>query len=185
MTSENALNIQDVLTGMGVSMISEFVPFSKSRNSKNKDLSINWIVTIKRNNSSVSTDYMQGIGHLPEPIQPKYFGRETQENVMLQKHACETGKVGYFAPALNKIVTGTKPKLLNSPTIDEVLYCLILDASVIDYPSFADWAHDFGYNDDSMKDKAVYDECMVLALQMRHLFNDAEMNTLRKLFQDY
>ncbi len=185
MTSEKALGIRNVLTEMGVTMTSEFVPFSRSRNQNNKDLSINWKVTVKRGSRSLTTDYMQGIGHLPESIQPTYWGKKKYYENELIKFACETGKVGYWSDLHEKVLPNIKPTPLQPPTIDEVLYCLVMDADTINYESFTDWAHDYGYNDDSIKDKKVYDDCMHLALQMRQLFNDADMNTLKDLFQDY
>lgn len=185
MTSEKAFGIQNVLTKMGVTMTSEFVPFSRSRFAKEKDYSINWLVTIKRNNRSLTTDYMQGIGHLPESIQPTYWGKKKYYENELIKFACETGKVGHWSDLHEKVLPNIKPTPLQPPTIDEVMYCLVLDSNVVDYPSFADWANDYGYNDDSITDKKVYDDCMHLALQMRQLFNDADMNTLKDLFQDY
>ena len=183
MTSENVLNIQDALTQMGVTMTSEFVPFSRSRNQNNKDLSINWKVTVKRNSRSLTTDYMQGIGHLPESIQPTYWGKKKYREDDLIEYACSTGSVYRYSDVMDAFID-TKTKL-KSPTIDEVLYCLIMDADTINYESFADWADNMGYNSDSIKDKTVYDACIALALQMRGMFSDADMNTLRDLFQDY
>lgn len=183
MSSEKELDIRNVLTEMGVTMTSEFVPFSRSRNQNSKDLSINWKVTVNRGSRSLTTDYMQGIGHLPEPITPTYWGKKKYMENELIERACSTGTIHKYSDSMGSFID-TKVKL-KEPTIDEVLYCLVSDANVIDYPSFADWAHDYGYNDDSITDKKVYDDCMHLALQMRGMFPDADMNTLQDLFQDY
>jgi hypothetical protein len=42
-----------------------FVPFSRSRSRDEKQCNLNWIVTLKSGRTEFSTDYSQGVGHIP------------------------------------------------------------------------------------------------------------------------
>jgi hypothetical protein len=177
-------NITQTLNEMGLTMTADFVPFSQSRNAKKnpkiEDLSINWLITIKRGNRSLTVDYMQGIGHLPKEIRPPvYYRKMSIDQSDLIFYACETGKVGFYVDA------SQRSKKLNPPELSDVLGCLILDAEVLDYGSFESWADEFGYNSDSIEDRKVYDDCMKIALQFRQLFTDTEITRLHELYQDW
>lgn len=182
-------NITQTLNDMGLTMTAEFVPFSQSRNAKKNpqinDLSINWSITINRNNRSLTTDYMQGIGHLPKEVQQKSFNKVTKYEYEVIKFACETGKIGYFSDVSQKVMIRPNDKKLNPPTLEDALYCLLLDSEVLNYDSFESWADEFGYNSDSIKDRKVYDDCMKIALQSRQLFTDTEITRLHELYQDW
>jgi hypothetical protein len=182
--------IHKELDSLGITMECEFVPFSKSRNAKetkkDTDFSINWKVTIERGTRSFTTDYMQGIGHLPESMQRK--GKYCSlQNFELIKYGCETGKVGFISDysTVGGVLSSPSKQRLKPPTIEDVLYSLLMDSEVLNYSTFKDWADEFGYNSDSIKDKKVYEECLRIALQMRQLFSDVEINNLNELFQDF
>lgn len=56
----------EAIASLGLTVESVFVPFSRSRNKAEKNPSLNWKVTIKRNDREVlTTDYMAGMGHCP------------------------------------------------------------------------------------------------------------------------
>jgi len=181
--------ITQTLNNMGLTMTAEFVPFSQSRNAKKNpqvnDLSINWSITINRGNRSLTTDYMQGIGHLPEEIKQKSFNRITIAEYETIQFACETSKIGFFSDVSKKIIIKPNNKKLNPPTLEDVLYCLLLDSEVLNYDSFESWANEFGYNVDSIKDQKVYNECMKIALKFKSMFTDIEITKLHELYQDY
>jgi hypothetical protein len=181
--------INQKLDEMGVRIVTEFVPFSKSRNAKENpkvdDMSINWKVTLKRGNQGLTTDYMQGIGHLPEGIKLQFNDKKTIAKVEPIKYACETGKIGYYSDISNCVMSSPSKKTLKQPLLIDVLYSLLLDAEVLDYSSFEDWADEMGFDPDSRKDEKVYNACMKIALQMRKLFSDNDIEILRELFQDY
>lgn len=60
------ITASQAIADLGLTVESRFVPFSQSRNNGEKNFSLNWIVTVKRNGRDVlSTDYMAGMGHCP------------------------------------------------------------------------------------------------------------------------
>lgn len=167
-----------LIARLGLTMTAEFVPLSKSRNAGHWE-SINWRVTLTRrrppgaSDLSITTDYAQGIGHLP-----KAFKVDARRTVYLQDqidYALETGSGG-GAPLGGKL----KP-----PSIEEVLYSLLMDGNAIDYPSFEDWAEETGYSGDSRKAEAIYRKCLETGLKLRAMIGDAALAELTEAFQDY
>lgn len=140
-----------------------FIPFSASRNSEEKTKSINWVCVLEKSGKSIKVEYSQGTGHLPKRIQTR--------GAMAENEACENGAHG-----------GCK---VNPPKLVDILYCLVLDSSVLDHSSFEGWAGDFGYDTDSIKALEIYKECKKQANQFRNLFSASERAKLAELFQDY
>ena len=175
--------LQNAVDALGLNYSAEFVPFSKSRNAKKatkpSDYSLNWRVTLSKNGRSLTTDYMQGIGHIPGH---KQNTRYTTNAWGALKHTCETGKYGGRESSIAQYL-GEKP--IPAPLPRDVLYSLGMDASVIDYPSFEEWASDFGYEPDSRKAEKTYQECLRIALELRAMLGDAGMQSLRDASQDY
>jgi hypothetical protein len=174
------------LVANGLTMGVEFVPQSKSRNAGEKNHSLNWRVTISKNGRTLTTDYTQGIGHLPN------YSHAFANLVIYDaavKFACETGrsmlrsgqKNGYDA-AGGESYYGSRAKPIPPPSLDEVLYCLVSDADVIDYPRFEDWAEMYGYSPDSRSAEKIYRQCLEHALALRQLI---DLDAAREAFQDY
>ncbi len=159
------------LAEWGITYSAEFVPLSMSRNADKGEPSLNWKVT----NGNFTTDYMQGIGHMPG-----YEARNTLEQVESRKRAAEDGR---WAKRYSDFGFGRIA--IPSPSAADVLYCLLTDADVIDYASFEDWASEFGYDTDSRKAEQNYRACMDTALRMRQVLGDARMAELRELLADY
>jgi hypothetical protein len=159
----------------GITIAAEFVPQSKSRNAKEKHLSLNWRITISANGRSLTTDYMQGIGHLPGyKHDNKYETRRTAEA------AAETGKI-------HRMLNGdylSAGRPIPPPQFDDVLQCLILDASAIDAGCFEYWADEFGYDKDSRSAEEIYNACIKTALQLRAMLGEQRLNELRTHYQD-
>lgn len=165
----------------GVSMVAEFVPFSKSRNAKEKHKSLNWKVTLyaMRGAPIITTDYMQGSGHCPAyKASVKELGNR---DCIMREGAitfeCETGKA--YLPRYATV------KKLPGPELADVLSSLSMESDVIDYRGFEDWAENFGYESDSRKAEAVYKACLDIALKLRNGFGDAAMAELALACQDY
>lgn len=154
----------------------EFVPFKLSRHKDNKQPCLNWRVTIKRANApaaySLTTDYMQGVGHLP-----KYTHNDRSTDYAHKvRHACETG---FWKPRqrfAGNTINIPKPKLC------DVLYCLVMDADVFNYSSFEDWAESFGYDTDSREAEKTYNSCMQQSLQLKQLI---DLDAAAVAFADY
>lgn len=167
------------MADLGLTVHAEFVPWSRSRNvapnTHAKDRSLNWKVTVKRGDVTVlTTDYQAGIGHCPS-YRP--HDRWTLDYTAVIETETETGR------------TYTKPPHRPGPTINpkpaDVVYSLTLDASVLDYATFEDWASDLGYDPDSRKAEAAYRTCLEIALKLRVALGEDGLKRLRDACEDY
>ncbi len=110
----------------------EFVPQNLSRNSENKDPSINWRITISKGKKVLSTDYMQGIGHAP--FYRHSIGRQTVHDhsinsriIYLASNEGKTTKRDPFKTPFEYI------QKLPTPDLSDVMYSLQIDSDVLDY----------------------------------------------------
>jgi len=84
----------------------------------------------------------------------------------------------YMAEALDHY---TEPA---PPTIDEVIYCLLLDAGGVRHgQAFTEWAANYGYDDDSIKAKSCFEACRDIWSALVRL--NADFDELDALFEDY
>lgn len=118
----------------------EFVPQKFSRNSM-KDPCLNFKVSIGINGKFLTTDYSIGSCHIPKGVR-----KHTPSEII---GICNTGiyQSGSW-----------KQSRIPSPPIDEVLYALNYEISSLN-GCFKSWAEDFGYDSDSIKAKAMYEDC--------------------------
>ncbi len=171
-----------VVKALGLSITAKFVPFSQSRHKKEKHPSLNWDVTLLRNDKEiVTTPYMAGSGHCPA---------NTVSNKVERDHRiifeCETGmrSTGVnFLGARQPEVRHRSEKI--NPNMLDVLYCLVSDSSVLDCPSFEDWASELGYDTDSRKAENIYATCLGNSLKLRAAIGEDGLQKLREAFQDY
>lgn len=167
--------LKEAMDKLGITVISEFVPYSLSRNANPgahpKDMSLNWKVTLLKDGREIlTTDYTAGIGHCPS-YQP--FKGWTADYINAIRHECERGfKRGAF-----------RQKILPKP--EDVVYSLAMGSGVIDYAKFEDWADEYGYDSDSRKAEATYKDCLSLALQLRNGLGDAALKELQEATQGY
>ena len=191
---------QDTVDRLGLKIRSQFVPFSQSRNRAEKDergnprYSLNWKVTLVRVHSAdneagrdvLTTDYSAGIAHCPSygkkpPMGwPNHASRWQAEATAWE---CENGrKAAYFSHS-GGFTPARGPAVEPDPL--DVLYSLAMDASVLDYASFEQWAPDLGFDPDSRKGEAIYRACLEIALTLRNAIGEAGIEALRNAFQDY
>jgi len=161
----------------GIYVTVEFVPFSKSRNAnpnaKTSDKTLNWKVSFTRNGQRFASDYSQGIGHCPSYKQNAQFTIDYCAKLDLEVETGRKAKPDMFA------VRASKEQI--ALDTDDVIECLIMDSSVLDYPNFESWADDFGYDKDSRKAEAIYQECLKQALEMQALFGRELMTALSSI----
>ncbi len=185
---------EETLKTLGITVESEFVPFSQSRNNIGDTPTLNWLVTVKRNGKHViTTEYSAGCAHCPG-YNAKVPSKWDHPDSMFQKEIvrveCEKGIEQHLGPHgsfMNKThkVDGRSLPVHIEPDPVNVLYCLVLDSDVLDSGGFENWAYDFGYDTDSRKAEAIYKECIETALKMRAGFSESELSLLRETFQDY
>ncbi len=121
-----AETIEAVATDLGLTMTTEFVPWSRSRNAAEKHPSLNWKVTLHRTDwlpggktgkryDILTTDYMAGPGHCPSYRQ----GDNGVMGAECVRHECETGKPVFWSPNVGAVSSsGRKPIL---PVLADVL----------------------------------------------------------------
>lgn len=165
-----------------------FVPWSKSRNKGEKSPSLNWLVTMKRNDRDVlTTDYSAGIGHTPAYKSKPPIGWDRPARMwptLAGAWECENGKpVTLVSWDSNFRAKNGAPPITPDPC--DVLSCLALDAGVLDAGGFEYWASDLGYDPDSRKAEAIYRECLEIALKLRAGLGDKGFSELREAASDY
>lgn len=172
-------------TALNLTMETEFVPFSKSRNASPREdgkpwRSLNWKVTIKRDGREVlTTDYSTGEAHCPAYKLDRYkIGMGEKESRIAFE--CEHGREAthQWSGAWSR----GKPIL---PDFESVLASLALDSDVIEYPTFEDWADNFGYDKDSRKGESTYRACLEIALKLRAAIGEDGLRQLRDAAQEY
>lgn len=163
------LDINDYVASLGLTYTAHFVPWKQSRNAEN-DPCLNWHIIITDGKTTLSTDYMQGIGFLPgfnHSDRTVWYRGQYVEACQTRKWAGKQGRL---------------PRKVAEPSLTDVLYALVMDAGALDYACFEDWASDSDYDPDSRKAKKTYRACMDIALKLQHLINIAEA---QEAFQDY
>ena len=160
----------------GLTVHTEFVPFSKSRNKDNKEPSLNWRVTLMHNDRHVmTTDYSAGCGHCPaydNPIHGRPQFMSIARDAAIRRE-CESG----YEDRTRKQI----------PPIDaaNVVYSVVIDASALYYASFEDWACEYGYDIDSRKGEAIYRECLATGFRLQAALGASALEALREDFQDF
>jgi len=180
-----AQRIDRVAAQFNITMRAEFVPFSKSRNAKEKTPSLNWRITLKSGARDIlTTDYMQGYGHAPAyNASIKALGaRDSVVRHAAIAHECETGALAVVMNGIDHIGKGKK---LPAPELRDVLHSLLLDSDVIDHPTFESWASEFGYDTDSRSAETIYRACLETALKLRSGLGETALAQLREACQDY
>jgi len=193
------------LAELGLTIESEFVPLSQSRNagqmetrqdgkpSKTPRLTLNWRVTVKRNGRAVlTTDFNAGCAHAPAyKLKAPSAALGVNDKQAMIAWECENGFRARFAPwGISKTGNGSNPDGTRRvfpilPDACDVFYSLATDSSVLDSGTFEEWAEEFGYDSDSRKGEAVYRACLELALKMRNGLGDVGLSTLRESFEGY
>lgn len=167
-----------VIARLGLSVSAVFVPYSKSRSFDPKaapgNRSLNWIVTIEHKGCPIyDTEYTAGIAHCPSYGAKAHGapGFMSVDRAAAIAAECETGR-SHLSPFL----AGQTAIL---PDSADVLACLAMDCSALDFSGFEEWAADYGYDTDSRKAKALYRDCLSTALALRAALGDAGLSELR------
>lgn len=162
----------------------QFVPLSKSRNAGGEHPTLNWSVALLRNGMEIlRTDYSAGSAHCPSygaKVHRTYQGTEKRFQREAIAFECENGRKAGISWG-----GGFKAGDLIQPDPASVVWSLVQDASVLDAGGFASWAADYGYDDDSMKAKAIYDDCIELAVKLRGAIGEAGLEALRVAGEDF
>lgn len=172
-------NVDAYLQSIGVVYSADFVPQRLSRNSAEKNKSINWRVKFHNSarKSNFETDYMQGIGHIPEV--PRCAKGNNYDMVQARAEAAEKGI--YYSKKQDHCSWGGKK--IPAPSAADVLYSLVLDADATQY-DFEEWASNFGYDTDSRKAEQLYNDCRKIASEMRKVFSSVQVAHIAELVRE-
>jgi len=164
----------------GIDITSTFVPYSASRNAKPdatiEDMSLNWKVTFSKNGESFTVDYNKGIGHCPSY---KFTNKITKDYANAIKAECETGHEAHLS-GVGQLAYHAMITLWP----DEVIECIIMDSSVLDYSDFESWADDYGLDKDSRKAEAIYRACVKQSQDMQSVFGYELIEELRTFMME-
>lgn len=166
-----------LIASIGLTVDSEFIPFSQSRNKDEKYPSLNWRVILKRNGEEIvtSTVFSAGSAHCPAYSDPTLGRQDSVDRFRAIKQQCETGRDG--KPG--------RPGTWIKPDSIDVIWSLVSECSALDYPDFESWASDYGYDSDSRKAESIYRECLDISLKMNAAIGQDNIAALREAFQDY
>ena len=206
-TNQNETITAETLQGLGITIETTFVPWSKSRNYKDgasyRERSFNFKVIVKLDGRWVGgqVDYMMGLGHSPSNRDPKIYllGTQTCSDSFrnhcrdtILAHEAEFGIIYQATERSTGIVCTERPypqdqgrKRKITPDPVDVLWCLVQDSYVLDYPDFETWASDYGCDTDSRKAEQVYQACLRNSLRFRAGLGDELLSQLKELYQDY
>lgn len=190
MNEQNA-TIDARLSALGLAMAAEFVPASTFKDDEWKRGAVNFNITIYRDTGNAgrvvplySGPYAYGVGNLPNYSQ-HYATKLCGEPILTA--ALERGV--WPVDGLKGFDGGRTPShktmKVPAPSLRDVLYSLLNDASAIDLPDFETWASEYGYDADSRSAEATYRACLDTGLKLRAALGDSVLAELRELFQDY
>lgn len=176
---------ESVIKALGLTYRADFQPRPQPAD-KVKHPQLHWLITLERGKKSMQFEYHEGMRHVKGYKQihkTKYDQRRWEE---CYRKTCETGKLYrpsesgeyFFSPILG-------PKTQPAPLLPNILYCIVLDAEVLNYSSYEEWAPELGFDPDSRKGEEVYRLCLKQSLALKQLVNDAELEQLREALQDF
>ena len=124
-----------------------------------------WSATFQRGKAHVSFDYFTGLG-LRKSSKP------TPEHVSRRPNTLDAikWKAAFLLPV--------NPKVL------DILYSLHSDSEAASQ-TFTEWCENYGYDTDSRKALALYDECLRQYGKFSEVFTLREREEMVKFFEDY
>lgn len=182
--------LANAIAAHGLTIRSEFVPLSESRNASEKaNPTLNWRVTLLKGPLEIcTTDYSAGCAHAPAYKNPTFAKDKFFRNRAIA-YECENGhrarEVYNTQFGSGGCVLPLKPISRIEPDSVNVIWSLISDSDVLDYPTFESWAETFGYETDSRKAEKTYQDCLKIALQLRASLGDSVLADLRRASEDF
>lgn len=67
------------------------------------------------------------------------------------------------------------------PTVADVMYCVLSDASARHHGNFEDWVSEYGYDEDSRRAEQIYHRCLKTAYDLVDYFGEDIVRQLEQL----
>lgn len=154
-TTDNKQAIRYYLATIGLTYAATFQPRPQPIDTV-KYPQLHWLITLTTGKQVAQFPYSQGMGHVKgyQAYHKTPYDRRIAEDAY--RKTCETGKLYRPSQTLGFWPTSaTQP----APDVLDVLYCLVLDASVRHASTYEEWAAEYGYDPDSRKGEQVYRAC--------------------------
>mgnify|MGYP000853982119 CR=1 FL=1 len=176
--------LNTIIEQLGLTYTATFVP-TKQPAKTVPSPQLHWVCTLAKGQRHISIPYREGCAHV---IGYQHYHKNQYEKRLhdeMIRAVCETGqyvknKRSWLSESYIQF-KATQP----DPKLTDVLYCLVMDAYVLDTSGFEEWAKDYGYNTDSREAEKMYKQCIEQSLQFKNLIGQAALDTLREAFQDY
>lgn len=173
------------IENLGVAYQAQFVPMIQPQQTITYP-QLHWAITLTKGGQTLATSYTQGQAHILKYKafhKTPYDGRLAHE---MYRKTCETGILyNHFSETFGWMRRSRGPKVQPPPSLLDILYCLVQDASVLDFASFEPWAQDCGYDADSRKAETIYKACVQQSLTLKNLIGSHALEHLQQLYQDY
>jgi len=174
--------LQAAIDSLGLTVRSEFVPWSRSRHASEDHPSMNWRITVVHNGRDVlTTDYGAGPGHCPS----FKHGDRSEVQRRLIAYECEQGKRGFYAHNLDTVVARDTQQSRILPDTCSVIASLVSDSDVLNYPTFEEWARDHDVNPDSRAGEKTYRASLEIGLAMRRAVGDDGLRMLIEACKEF
>ena len=180
---ETKLKLAELLESLGVTMRVE----SPRANSRDEWNNVESTVIVERNGKAFSTEFHQGIAC----INWKKTDTFRAGNKAACLHAMREGRrltqpseLLAVEAAVEHARRGNSWAPWTPPVLADVMSSIVLDASALDEP-FHSWAHEFGYDEDSIKAKKLYETCHEIGFKAKPLFSSPEWEAIREAAQEY
>ena len=132
-----------------------------------KRSAVNFQVTLTYNGIvCFQGSYAYGIGNLPG--YKHNFGRKTVDEAHAEKQAIEDG---LWSGRYGKRTTFDRKKVPD-PKVTDVLYSILMDADVLNYGAFEEWADSLGYDADSRAAEETYKACLNQSLKFQSVVSN-------------
>ncbi len=179
-----ALDIKQLMQDHKLSIVSVFVPYSRSRSykpqAKMHEKSLNWQVTLMVDGRPVfTTDYSAGIAHTPAYSYKQFGSANSDDRMQAINIEIETGHKARQTSYGPIKTMGQELKIDPQPV--DVLSALLNDGRAVDYRSFEDWTSEYGYDIDSRTAHKTYKQCLKCGLAIRAVLGNTLFDQLADL----